>query len=84
MTYVPEALSASTSIDEISKSPRSRMRKMTTLSLIGATFFMVSGGPFGLEELRGDRVLVVDRAGAQLGVPGRELALAGGSDGSLR
>jgi amino acid transporter len=51
MTQFPEALSASPSIDESSKSPRSRMRKMTTLSLIGATFFMVSGGPFGLEEL---------------------------------
>ncbi|MGE5111942.1 MAG: APC family permease, partial [Acidobacteriaceae bacterium] len=28
-----------------------RVRKLTTLTLIGATFFMVSGGPFGLEEL---------------------------------
>ncbi len=26
-------------------------RKLTTLTLIAATFFMVSGGPFGLEEL---------------------------------
>lgn len=30
------------------------IRKLTTLTLIGATFFMVSGGPFGLEELVGN------------------------------
>lgn len=30
------------------------IRKLTTLGLIGATFFMVSGGPFGLEELVGN------------------------------
>ena len=32
----------------------SRTRKLTTLTLVGATFFMVSGGPFGLEELIGN------------------------------
>ena len=32
----------------------SRIRKLTTLPLIAATFFMVSGGPFGLEELIGN------------------------------
>ncbi len=35
-------------------SPTSRTRKLTTLTLVGATFFMVSGGPFGLEELIGN------------------------------
>lgn len=29
-------------------------RKLTTLTLVAATFFMVSGGPFGLEELIGN------------------------------
>jgi amino acid transporter len=29
-------------------------RKLTTLTLVCATFFMVSGGPFGLEELVGN------------------------------
>lgn len=31
-----------------------RARKLTTLTLVAATFFMVSGGPFGLEELIGN------------------------------
>lgn len=33
---------------------RPDIRKLTTLPLIAATFFMVSGGPFGLEELIGN------------------------------
>src|SRR5512147_2630274 len=33
---------------------RQTIRKLTTLPLIAATFFMVSGGPFGLEELIGN------------------------------
>lgn len=31
--------------------PAPSVRKLSTLTLIAATFFMVSGGPFGLEEL---------------------------------
>ena len=37
-----------------SSSAATRIRKLTTLPLIAATFFMVSGGPFGLEELIGN------------------------------
>jgi amino acid transporter len=36
------------------KSKPNRVRKLTTLTLVAATFFMVSGGPFGLEELIGN------------------------------
>ena len=32
-------------------SPRHRARKLTTLPLIAATFFMVAGGSYGLEEM---------------------------------
>ena len=38
----------------VAKSPLSTVRKLTTLPLVAATFFMVSGGPFGLEELIGN------------------------------
>ncbi len=42
----------------VSATPResqpSRARKLTTLTLAAATFFMVSGGPFGLEDLIGN------------------------------
>jgi hypothetical protein len=31
-----------------------RARKLATLTLIGATLFMVAGGPFGPEELIGN------------------------------
>src|SRR5258706_14467022 len=33
------------------KPPRASARRLTLLPLIAATFFMVSGGPYGLEEL---------------------------------
>ncbi len=36
------------------KSQPSRAQKLTTVTLVAATFFMVSGGPFGLEELIGN------------------------------
>ena len=47
-------MSASTAGSTPAPIQLSRTRKLTTLTLIGATFFMVSGGPFGLEELIGN------------------------------
>ena len=43
--------SASATPGKLKPSP---VRKLTTLTLVAATFFMVSGGPFGLEELIGN------------------------------
>ncbi len=50
-------MSASVAATAAAPTQVSRTRKLTTLTLIGATFFMVSGGPFGLEELHGERRL---------------------------
>jgi amino acid transporter len=47
-------MSASVAASAAAPTQVSRTRKLTTLTLIGATFFMVSGGPFGLEELIGN------------------------------
>ncbi len=43
------------------KNPRASGRKLTVLSLAAATYFMVSGGPYGMEEL-------VQNAGYKLAV----------------
>src|SRR5512146_2968875 len=47
-------MSASVEATAAAPTQISRTRKLTTLTLLGATFFMVSGGPFGLEELIGN------------------------------
>ena len=48
---------STTAADHLPPIPQVRVissRKLTTLTLVAATFFIVSGGPFGLEELIGN------------------------------
>ncbi len=48
---------STTTADHLPSIPQVRVltaRKLTTLTLVAATFFIVSGGPFGLEELIGN------------------------------